>query len=278
MKRRIKIFGGCALLFLLGGGIGYLLRVPWPASGGGQYRESPDGKWQALANTLDDGSVLGPHRRYYEFVIRTPPPASRTVRRMRIEDGTKPPIDWREEGNILWATNSSAVTFKCDARKTSLEITLRIEPRFIGLTTIQDANRQSHNQRKADELMKVFLAIRYGHDESPDGPNGEDTLFVVRAGDRDGAAAIVDEYLASALSHERVEPVCHRLVELGDDSSANLSAQILYGPWYALGLTPPGYKTWAREVHTNYRWVDQEEWLGGHTADPSDKPDGRQPK
>lgn len=128
MKRRIKILAGCLLLLLFGGVIGYLLRVPGPASGGGQYQRSPDGKWIAFANTLDDGSVLGPHRTYYEFMIQTPPPSPRTVRTMRLEDTLAPPIDWREEGSILWASNSLTVTFRCDVRGTSLDITLKIEP------------------------------------------------------------------------------------------------------------------------------------------------------
>jgi hypothetical protein len=128
VKRRIKILAGCALLFLLGVGVGCLLSVPGPASGGGRSQNSPDGKWAAFANTLDAGSVLGPHHTYSEFMIQTPPPSPRTVRSMSIEDSVAPPIDWREEGNILWASNSSSVTFKSDARQTSLEITLKMLP------------------------------------------------------------------------------------------------------------------------------------------------------
>jgi len=128
MKRQIKIVAVCLTFLCFGGVIGYLLRVPYPATGGGQSQRSPDGKWVAFANTLSDGSVLGPHRTYYEFMIQTPPPAPRTVRTMRLEDTVAEPIDWREEGKILWASNSSTVAFKCDERKTRMEITLRIEP------------------------------------------------------------------------------------------------------------------------------------------------------
>jgi len=128
MKRRIRILTGSLLLLLLGIGIGHLLSVPGPEGGVGQYKRSPDEKWVASANTMDDGSALGPHRTYSEFLIQTAPPSPRTIRSMRIEDTAVPPIDWREEGSILWATNSSTVTLKFDARQTSLEITLRIEP------------------------------------------------------------------------------------------------------------------------------------------------------
>lgn len=108
--------------------------------------------------------------------------------------------------------------------------------------------------------MKLFLAIRHGNDESPDGPNGEDTLFLVRAVDRDGAAFVVDTYLVTNMTHKKVEPLCHRMVELGEDLSANRSPEILYGPWYGLGATKKGYRNWAREGHTDYLWVDVDRW------------------
>jgi hypothetical protein len=130
MKRRIKIFAGCILLFLAGGGIGFLLQVPLQQGGGSQYQESPDKKWMAFASTLEEGSILGPHHTYYEFRIekQTPAPSPYIIRKMRIDDTAERPIDWREEGNIVWTTNSSAVTFKSDVSETSLEITLKIEP------------------------------------------------------------------------------------------------------------------------------------------------------
>jgi hypothetical protein len=128
MKRRITILAGGALLFLLGVGIGYLLGVPGPASGAGRFQKSPDGKWVAFANTLDDGPVLGRHRTYSKFTIQTSPPSPHTVRSMTVEDSATPPIDWREDGSILWASNSSSVTFKGDARPASLEITLKVLP------------------------------------------------------------------------------------------------------------------------------------------------------
>jgi len=128
MKRRITILVGCLLLFLIGVAIGHLLSVPVAASGAGQYKRSPDDKLVAFADTLDDGSLLGPHRTYCRLMIQTVPPSPRTIRSARIEDTAVPPIDWREEGSIVWASNSSAVTFKCDARQTSVEMTLKIEP------------------------------------------------------------------------------------------------------------------------------------------------------
>jgi hypothetical protein len=112
--------------------------------------------------------------------------------------------------------------------------------------------------------MKLFLATRWGHDEAKRGPRGQDTHFIVRAEDRDQAAAIVDQFLESCLDHERVEPFCHRLTELGTDLSAGRPAGIICGPWYALaGGDVSGYKNWLREAQTGCQWTDQDESSSG---------------
>jgi hypothetical protein len=43
---------------------------------------------------------------------------------MLIEDTAVPGIDWRLEGEVFWARNSSSVTFKCVTGKANLEVTL----------------------------------------------------------------------------------------------------------------------------------------------------------
>lgn len=109
--------------------------------------------------------------------------------------------------------------------------------------------------------MNLYLAVRWGSDQSEDGPDGEDTNFLVRAPSRDEAASIVDAYLANQMTHERVEPVCHRLVELGEDGGKITEAGIVIGPWiaFAIGNTGDVYKTWMREGQTDYRWKDMHE-------------------
>ena len=109
--------------------------------------------------------------------------------------------------------------------------------------------------------MKLFMAVRYGSDLSPDGQDGSDTLFLVRAGDRDAAAEAVDEYLVSCLTHDRVEPLCNCLIELADDSGSLHTPGIVYGPWYGLGCVPPGYQSWIREPQTDHQWVDAGDWF-----------------
>jgi hypothetical protein len=110
------------------GGAGYLLRVPLPPSGSGQYRESPDGKWVASASTLDERPVLGPRRTYYEFAVQAAPRSSPAVRSMTVQESGSEPIDWRQDGSITWATNAAGVTFGYDGERASLRITMRIAP------------------------------------------------------------------------------------------------------------------------------------------------------
>ena len=122
MIRPVKLLVGCIAAVA----IGYLLAQPLPGSGGGQYRESPDKKWIAHASTLSEMRIFRTERPYYEFTIQTPPPSPRTIRKIRVDAHTEPLIDWREEGEIRWATNSSEVTYMHAGSNMTFEITLKM--------------------------------------------------------------------------------------------------------------------------------------------------------
>ena len=118
--------------------------------------------------------------------------------------------------------------------------------------------------------MKLYHAIRWGNDDSPDGPNGDDTHFIVRAKDRTQAARLVDLHLLQKLTHKRVEPRCNVLVEIGKDTRTTIKPQILLGPLFGItgGITD-GYNQWLREAQTDYKWVEVDklypEWRKGLT-------------
>ena len=104
--------------------------------------------------------------------------------------------------------------------------------------------------------MKLYIAIRWGSHESPDGPDGEDTHFLVRAHDHVEAARLADEVLRSMPTAcvegtRSVQPSCHRIVEIGSDASTfpGVEPQVLIGPWIAFGYAVHhvGYATWSRE-------------------------------
>jgi len=100
--------------------------------------------------------------------------------------------------------------------------------------------------------MRLYLVVRFGHAESPDGPDGEDTSFLVRAKSILQAASLVDERLQSlpvrsSTSDREVAPYCHRIMELGRDRGTNRSAQIVMGPWIGFAYNLGRYRTWMRE-------------------------------
>lgn len=104
--------------------------------------------------------------------------------------------------------------------------------------------------------MKLFLAARWGNDSSEDGANGEDTVFLVRASDRDEAVAIVEWFLEYSLTHRRVEPRLHKITELGEDVSNHTEASIIWGPVFQFATYDmSGYPSWMREAHSDDPWV-----------------------
>jgi hypothetical protein len=134
MNRRIKFLIGVLAVVSLGIGFGYLLSRPIPTpDSGGQQPVSPDGRFWAVANTYSESALLGNDKHTYsKFVIQTPPPDSQVIRSVRIEDSAQSlpqtSIDWREDGRVQWASNSSAVTFSYDGPRTSFRMTLKIQP------------------------------------------------------------------------------------------------------------------------------------------------------
>jgi len=133
MKRRVTLLLGCLALVLLGAGADYLLRLPF-AAGVGKFRESPDHKWRANATSFDEQRLLGGKRSYYEFTIEIARPEQadigrqQSVRRVVMEAPTEPPINWREEGDIQWAADGSAVTFRHSGTQMTFEMTLKVAP------------------------------------------------------------------------------------------------------------------------------------------------------
>jgi len=112
--------------------------------------------------------------------------------------------------------------------------------------------------------MKLYIAVRWGNHNSPDGPDGEDTHFLIRAWDHLEAIRLADGVLASMPTactegHRSVQPFCHRIIEIGSDgsSSAETEAEVLMGPWVAYGMAVHhvGYVTWGRDDFDKKIWA-----------------------
>lgn len=117
--------------------------------------------------------------------------------------------------------------------------------------------------------MKVYLTIRFGHAESPDGPDGEDTVFLVRAADFSDAARLTDAMLldlptTSPQSKRPVEAACHRVIELGEDSGSAYESEIIGGPWIGGDhrFDCRTYPMWVRDWNTCNEWKEAREVFG----------------
>jgi len=95
-------------LLLIAAGYRFVQVMPYP-QGGGRYQESPDKRFTAHASNLIDRSFFGGEKSYYEFTIQSEPQLR--VRRMVIDAPPEGLIEWRDEGTIQWAADSSFVTY-----------------------------------------------------------------------------------------------------------------------------------------------------------------------
>ena len=102
--------------------------------------------------------------------------------------------------------------------------------------------------------MKLFIAVRWGHAESPDGPDGEDTQYLIRANDYIEAGTLADHALellptTSTKSRRPVRGFCDRIIEIGNCASIKSVPQVLMGPWIAYGYNVHHvyYPTWERD-------------------------------
>lgn len=111
--------------------------------------------------------------------------------------------------------------------------------------------------------MNLYVAVRWGNHNSPDGPDGEDTHFLIRAHDYIEAAGLADGNLATMPAactegNRSVQPFCQKIIEIGSDGSGSAAAQaqILMGPWIAYGYAVHhvGYPTWSRDDFDKNVW------------------------
>jgi len=101
--------------------------------------------------------------------------------------------------------------------------------------------------------MNLYLVTRWGNNESPDGPNDTNTMFLVRAPDRDVAISLVEPVL-QRMPHDRVQAHTNVCVHIGTDAGESNEPRILLGP-IVENCWADGYKVgWVRHY-------DDSEWL-----------------
>ena len=104
--------------------------------------------------------------------------------------------------------------------------------------------------------MNIFKVIRYGCDEDPDGTDGKDTVFLVRAEDHIMAGMMVDERLID-LSHNNVPVFSQCIYKIGNDISNDTNPQIIMGPSYEYAYNYGNYPTFNRDSKDE-DWDSQE--------------------
>jgi hypothetical protein len=121
--------------------------------------------------------------------------------------------------------------------------------------------------------LKLYVCVRWGHAESPEGADGEDTHFLVRAASHDEAANLTDgilRWLPTQIegSARGVEPHCQRVFEVGVDTSGSTTPAVVIGPaiGYALRADSSNYPSWCRgEVPGEFIWRPTHEVFGDGT-------------
>ncbi len=96
--------------------------------------------------------------------------------------------------------------------------------------------------------MKLYSVIRFGNDD--EGPDGEDTEFLVLADSVQSAAGLVDNQLKN-MPHEKVDNICHAIAIIGESFSERTEGVILSGPNLIrvslLGIGIPEENIWRRD-------------------------------
>jgi hypothetical protein len=91
--------------------------------GAGRGINSPDQKLIAEAMSLEGQRFWGGKRSYYEFTIKTT--NGDLICHYKLDDPPQPLSDWYNEGEhlIIWATNSSSVTYNFNGGHLNLSVT-----------------------------------------------------------------------------------------------------------------------------------------------------------
>jgi hypothetical protein len=119
------------------------------------------------------------------------------------------------------------------------------------------------------EGMKLYLAYRWGNEEDGEGPDGWNTVLIVRAATLAEATEMADHALCNystggpaRKSIKPVQPFCCGILELGIDAGgSDQVAGLVFYPLIDKGVIAmsfKGYPHWQRESQTE-AWREAEE-------------------
>ncbi len=93
---------------------------------------------------------------------------------------------------------------------------------------------------------------------SEDGPDGEDTSFIIKADSVVGASSLADDVLCK-MPHKKVACFCHRITRIGESNSTNNKPSIVMGPFVGAAIMHDD-----EGIDNSERWIrdDQDEgWI-----------------
>ena len=92
--------------------------------------------------------------------------------------------------------------------------------------------------------MRLFRVARYGNEQ--EGPDGDDTNFLVHAGNVAEAAELVDDRLKLLPHGKNIEAFCNLVIKLGSSMCISRERHIIMGPSYEPCIRYSGQKSWYR--------------------------------
>lgn len=113
--------------------------------------------------------------------------------------------------------------------------------------------------------MNIYLLARWGNGEDLDGPDGEDTNMIVRAGDLDRASELADPILkmiqVCAPNGRLVASFMQQATLIGTTGLPRETEGILTYPWIGKGIPQNCEKAWRRDS-LDEGWLTYEEYHG----------------
>lgn len=84
--------------------------------------------------------------------------------------------------------------------------------------------------------MNLYLVTRWGNPFSAEGPDDEDTNYLVKASSHQEAARTTDALLAVSVTkvegNREVEGFCHAIRQISEQAMGAETPAIIHGPWY----------------------------------------------
>lgn len=106
-------------------------------------------------------------------------------------------------------------------------------------------------------MTNLYLVTRWGNEESIEGPDGEDTTFLVKTSSVKNAAELVDRILEK-MPHTRVASFCHRVTKIGVSISSS-EVPVVLGPFIGSSVMEDD-----KGIGNSERWArdeKEEDWV-----------------